>query len=164
MLKRIGLAILIVLIVIMMATFTANNTGMIDIDLAFAQLGALYLAANTVASAVPTPGGVGAVEAALVFVLTNAGVDDAAAWAAGTAGEYKKPCATWQPQPSSTARAASVSTPSTTTALSNSRASSTAALARRTARVEFFVIRPASSRAAERCRLRSRRASASRAR
>jgi len=53
-----------------------------DIDLAFAQLGALYLAANTVASAVPTPGGVGAVEAALVFVLTNAGVDDAAAWAA----------------------------------------------------------------------------------
>src|SRR6056297_1188565 len=53
-----------------------------DIDPAFAQLGALYMAANTVASAVPTPGGVGAVEAALVFVLTNAGVDDAAAWAA----------------------------------------------------------------------------------
>lgn len=38
MLKRIGLAILIVIIVIVMATFTANNTGMIDIDLAFAQL------------------------------------------------------------------------------------------------------------------------------
>ena len=38
MLKRIGLAILIVLIVIMMATFTANNTGMIDIDLAFAEI------------------------------------------------------------------------------------------------------------------------------
>lgn len=53
-----------------------------DIDLAFAQLGALYLAANTVASAVPTPGGVGAVEAALVFVLTNAGVEQASAWAA----------------------------------------------------------------------------------
>ena len=35
MLKRIGLAILIVFIVIVMATFTANNTGMIDIDLAF---------------------------------------------------------------------------------------------------------------------------------
>lgn len=38
MLRRIGLAILIVLIVIVMATFTANNTGMIDIDLAFAQV------------------------------------------------------------------------------------------------------------------------------
>ena len=37
MLKRIGLAILIVLIVVVMATFTANNTGMIDIDLAFAE-------------------------------------------------------------------------------------------------------------------------------
>ena len=35
MLKRIGLAILVVLIVIVMATFTANNTGMIEIDLAF---------------------------------------------------------------------------------------------------------------------------------
>jgi lipopolysaccharide assembly protein A len=38
MLKRIGLAILIVFIVIVMATFTANNTGMIDIDLAFANI------------------------------------------------------------------------------------------------------------------------------
>jgi putative membrane protein len=38
MLKRIGLAILIILIVIVMATFTANNTGMIDIDLAFARI------------------------------------------------------------------------------------------------------------------------------
>ena len=38
MLKRIGLAILIVVIVVVMATFTANNTGMIDIDLAFAQI------------------------------------------------------------------------------------------------------------------------------
>ena len=38
MLKRIGLSILIVLIVIVMATFTANNTGMIDIDLAFAHV------------------------------------------------------------------------------------------------------------------------------
>ena len=37
MLKRIGLAILIVLIVIVMATFTANNTGMIEIDLAFSK-------------------------------------------------------------------------------------------------------------------------------
>ena len=38
MLKRIGLAILIVIIVVIMATFTANNTGMIDIDLAFAEV------------------------------------------------------------------------------------------------------------------------------
>lgn len=53
-----------------------------DVDLSFAELGALYLLANTVASAVPTPGGVGAIEAALVFVLTGAGVDDATAWAA----------------------------------------------------------------------------------
>ena len=38
MLKRIGLAILIVIIVVVMATFTANNTGMIDIDLAFTKV------------------------------------------------------------------------------------------------------------------------------
>jgi uncharacterized protein (TIRG00374 family) len=52
------------------------------IDLPFAELGALYLVANTVASTVPTPGGVGAIEAALVFVLTRAGIPDAEAWAA----------------------------------------------------------------------------------
>lgn len=38
MLKRIGLAILILVIVIVMVTFTANNTGMIDIDLAFVEV------------------------------------------------------------------------------------------------------------------------------
>jgi len=38
MLKRIGLAILILVIVIIMVTFTANNTGMIDIDLAFVEV------------------------------------------------------------------------------------------------------------------------------
>ena len=38
MLKRIGLAILVIFIVVIMATFTANNTGMIDIDLAFARI------------------------------------------------------------------------------------------------------------------------------
>jgi uncharacterized membrane protein YbhN (UPF0104 family) len=53
-----------------------------DVDLGFIELGALYMVANTVASAVPTPGGVGAVEAALVFVLLSTGVDDATAWAA----------------------------------------------------------------------------------
>ena len=53
-----------------------------DIDVGFIELGALYMVANTVASAVPTPGGVGAIEAALVFVLLSTGVDDATAWAA----------------------------------------------------------------------------------
>lgn len=53
-----------------------------DISLPFAELGAIYLLANTVASAVPTPGGVGAIDAALAFVLVNAGVDEATAWAA----------------------------------------------------------------------------------
>ncbi len=38
MLKRIGLLILVVAIVVVMATFTANNTGMVDIDLAFAKV------------------------------------------------------------------------------------------------------------------------------
>ncbi len=53
-----------------------------DIDIAFAELGAMYLIGTTIASTVPTPGGVGAVEAALILVLTNAGVPDATAWAA----------------------------------------------------------------------------------
>ncbi len=51
------------------------------VDIGFAELGALYMIANTVASAVPTPGGVGAIEAALVFVLVGAGVDESVAWA-----------------------------------------------------------------------------------
>ena len=51
MLKRIGLAILIIFIVIVMATFTANNTGMIDIDLAFAQVHTSIPLAFTVAFA-----------------------------------------------------------------------------------------------------------------
>ena len=37
MLKRIGLLFLIVVIAIFMATFTAINTGTVDIDLAFAE-------------------------------------------------------------------------------------------------------------------------------
>jgi undecaprenyl-diphosphatase len=52
------------------------------IELGFAELGALYLFGNTVGSAVPTPGGVGGVEAALIAVLTGAGVGDAEAAAA----------------------------------------------------------------------------------
>jgi len=45
----------------------------------FAHLGLLYMTANTVASAAPTPGGVGAIEAALVAVLTGLGIDPAEA-------------------------------------------------------------------------------------
>ena len=37
------------------------------------------MTANTIASVAPTPGGVGAIEAALVAVLTGLGVDPAAA-------------------------------------------------------------------------------------
>lgn len=53
-----------------------------DIAIPFAELGAMYLVATTIASTVPTPGGVGAIEAALILVLTNAGVPEATAWAA----------------------------------------------------------------------------------
>ena len=38
MLKRIGLAILILFIVIVTVTFTANNTGVINVDLAFTEI------------------------------------------------------------------------------------------------------------------------------
>lgn len=57
----------------------AQSARAFGIDLGFAHIGALYLTANTVASAAPTPGGVGAIEAALVAVLTGAGVDAAIA-------------------------------------------------------------------------------------
>ena len=48
-------------------------------DLAFATVGFVYLAAGAVGSAAPTPGGIGAVEAALAFGLTAAGLDSATA-------------------------------------------------------------------------------------
>jgi uncharacterized membrane protein YbhN (UPF0104 family)/tRNA A-37 threonylcarbamoyl transferase component Bud32 len=54
----------------------------LGIDLGFAELGALYMTGNTVGSAVPTPGGVGGIEAALIALLTGAGVEPAAASAA----------------------------------------------------------------------------------
>lgn len=53
-----------------------------DIDLGWAQLASAYMVGTTIASAVPTPGGVGAVEAALVLMLTGLGVDQAVAWSA----------------------------------------------------------------------------------
>lgn len=49
------------------------------IELPFAQIGAMYIAATTIASAAPTPGGVGAIEAALTAGLSGLGVDPAEA-------------------------------------------------------------------------------------
>lgn len=49
------------------------------VDMDFAKAGALYMVANTVGSAVPTPGGVGGIEAALTAVLIGFGVDSATA-------------------------------------------------------------------------------------
>lgn len=49
------------------------------VDFQLARAGVLYMTANTVASAAPTPGGLGAMEAALVAALTGAGVDGAEA-------------------------------------------------------------------------------------
>jgi undecaprenyl-diphosphatase len=45
------------------------------IDLRFAAMGAIYLVGSAVATAAPTPGGLGAVEAALIGGLIAAGVD-----------------------------------------------------------------------------------------
>jgi uncharacterized protein (TIRG00374 family) len=50
-----------------------------DVDMSFPQAGAVYMIANTVGSAVPTPGGVGGVEAALTAGLISVGVDSATA-------------------------------------------------------------------------------------
>ena len=50
-----------------------------DVDMGFAKAGALYMIANTIGSAVPTPGGVGGVEAALTAALISFGVDNATA-------------------------------------------------------------------------------------
>ena len=50
--------------------------------LTFAQVGAVYLGASVVAAAAPTPGGLGAMEAALVAGLTGVGMDSGEAVAA----------------------------------------------------------------------------------
>lgn len=54
----------------------------IGISMSFPKLGLLYLTAATLASAAPTPGGVGAVEAALTAALTGVGVPPADALSA----------------------------------------------------------------------------------
>lgn len=45
------------------------------VDMSFPKAGALYMIANTVGSAVPSPGGVGGIEAALTAALISFGVD-----------------------------------------------------------------------------------------
>ena len=49
------------------------------VDISFPKAGALYIIATTIGSAVPTPGGVGGVEAALTAALLSFGVDNATA-------------------------------------------------------------------------------------
>jgi uncharacterized protein (TIRG00374 family) len=53
-----------------------------DHSISFAQVGAVYLGASLIAAAAPTPGGLGAMEAALVAGLTGVGVDSGIAVAA----------------------------------------------------------------------------------
>ena len=53
-----------------------------DGGLSFAQVGAVYLGASLIAAAAPTPGGLGAMEAALVAGLTGVGMNPAIAVAA----------------------------------------------------------------------------------
>jgi undecaprenyl-diphosphatase len=50
-----------------------------DADLSFAQVGAVYLGSSLIAAAAPTPGGLGAMEAALVAGFTAIGLDGAIA-------------------------------------------------------------------------------------
>ena len=57
------------------AVMAFNNAG-------FAQAGAVYLGASLVAAAAPTPGGLGAMEAALVAGLTGVGMESGVAVAA----------------------------------------------------------------------------------
>jgi uncharacterized protein (TIRG00374 family) len=53
-----------------------------DGGVSFAQVGAVYLGASVVAAAAPTPGGLGAMEAALVAGLTGVGMQSSVAVAA----------------------------------------------------------------------------------
>ena len=49
------------------------------VDISFPKAGAIYIIATTIGAAVPTPGGVGGVEAALTAALISYGVDNATA-------------------------------------------------------------------------------------
>jgi undecaprenyl-diphosphatase len=50
-------------------------------DMSFARAGAIYMVANTIGSSVPTPGGVGGLEAALIAMLLTTGMDESTATA-----------------------------------------------------------------------------------
>lgn len=71
-----GGAMLSKLTLILMFTQSARAFG---VGISFAELGFLYMVANTVASAAPTPGGVGAIEAALIAALVGVDVPSATA-------------------------------------------------------------------------------------
>ncbi|WP_426571588.1 flippase-like domain-containing protein [Aquihabitans sp. McL0605] len=60
----------------------ALSCAAVDIHLSVPRLGLLYLTASSVAAAAPTPGGVGAVEAALTAALTGVGAPPADALSA----------------------------------------------------------------------------------
>lgn len=72
LLNLFGGAAIAKLSIIVAFVLSARSFG---VDESFARLALLYMTANTVASAAPTPGGVGAIEAALVLVLTGIGVE-----------------------------------------------------------------------------------------
>lgn len=67
--------------VVVIAAFVVS-CGAVGIDLSVSRLGLLFLTASSVAAAAPTPGGVGAVEAALTAALTGVGVPPADALSA----------------------------------------------------------------------------------
>lgn len=64
------------------ATALACAVAAFDGGIGFAQVGAVYLGASLIAAAAPTPGGLGAMEAALVAGLTGVGVEPSIAVAA----------------------------------------------------------------------------------
>jgi undecaprenyl-diphosphatase len=55
------------------------STQAFGVDISYAKAGALYMVATTIGSAVPTPGGVGGVDAALTAALLGFGIDNATA-------------------------------------------------------------------------------------
>ncbi len=57
----------------MILAFTESSRA-VDISISFPRLGLLYMTASSLAAAAPTPGSVGAVEAALTAALTGVGV------------------------------------------------------------------------------------------
>ena len=71
-----GGSVLVTLSYVIAFNFSARA---FDIDLRFASIGAVYLIGSAIATAAPTPGGLGAAEAALIGGLIAVGVnkDDA---------------------------------------------------------------------------------------